>query len=341
VEQCDSLFFKYQFGGDLFNMASFLNDAQFKNQRDSSLYKAMGKNQRALPSQPMVRAAPQSEASNDWKRRAELAEEKVRLMEEKIKNLAVAVKSDRDKNRKMIEDLRLQAEGSDAKALAFETKLLEAVSLLKKERSKTLSSQSELKAMMDDMVKQRNQEQNDVRVTKMRDELMKERDINAQQKTEIQYLTLQLEELKQKATAVLKQSQAQSPPPQQQQPQQPPPKRNVLVALFDSPASQSSDNLEFGEGEVFYLVKKFGQDWWLAEKNGKSGKVPREYVEELDIANRSTVRAMGEFRAENKKDLSFSAGDLMLVWITQDDWWVGENPKGELGWAPSNYFEEV
>eukprot|EP01114_Cavostelium_apophysatum_P005749 TRINITY_DN1691_c0_g1_i3.p2 TRINITY_DN1691_c0_g1~~TRINITY_DN1691_c0_g1_i3.p2 ORF type:complete len:327 (+),score=109.97 TRINITY_DN1691_c0_g1_i3:114-1094(+) len=273
-----------------------------------------------------------SSSESEWKKRAEDAEQKVIQLEEKIQKLAVAVKTDREKTKKAIEDWKAQAELADAKTLAYETKLHEAVNLLKKERTKTMHSQSD--AFLKEQIEKKVSEQLEAATVAIRQELQREKELNQQLKSRVDFLTAQLDEAKDNrrrsgtpATAAPTESFEQSQ------------KRNKLVALYDYPGGGSED-INFGEGEVLTLLKKYSDGWWLAEKNGRIGRVPSNFVEELDASKRINARAIGDFKGESKKDLSFPGSAILLVWKTQEDWWVAEY-EGKVGWVPSNFLEEI
>jgi len=119
--------------------------------------------------------------------------------------------------------------------------------------------------------------------------------------------------------------------------------RTRLLALYDyTPTPDSVGRLAFKEGEVLYLVNmKSKGGWWKAEINGKVGKVPSNYVEQLDPSKAFKVRVTKNFDAVQFGDLSIQRGQLVTVLKRQDNgWYLGEKG-GKSGFFPNTHVERV
>jgi len=119
--------------------------------------------------------------------------------------------------------------------------------------------------------------------------------------------------------------------------------RTRLLALYDyNPTPDTNDRLAFKEGEVLYLVNMKSKDgWWRAEINGKSGKVPSNYVEQLDPTKAFKVRVIKNFDSQQFGDMSIQRGQLITVLKRQDNgWYLGEKG-GKSGFFPSTNVERV
>jgi len=274
----------------------------------------------------------------EWKKRAEVAENQAKLLEDKIRKLAIAVKADREKHRQAMQELQERAEAAEAKSTALESKLSDLVELVKKERSKASSKNLQsvdVKSVVEEQLVQRVNEQVEGKLKQVAQVLKREKELSEQQKAKIEYLNAQLEEARDQL-ARQRSTYQPNPRPEGYQAR---PRRNKLVALYDFPGEKGED-LSFTEGEVLTLLKKYSGGWWLAEKNGRVGRVPSNFVNELESANRVTVRALGNFKAEKKSDLGFLEGDILTAFKTEEEWWVADLD-GKVGWVPSNFVEEV
>jgi len=119
--------------------------------------------------------------------------------------------------------------------------------------------------------------------------------------------------------------------------------RTRLLALYDyTPSDETTGRLAFKEGEVLYLVSmKTSDGWWKAEINGKSGKIPSNYVEQLDPSKAFKVRVTKNFDAQQFGDMSIQRGQLVTVLKRQDNgWYLGEKG-GKTGFFPNTHVERV
>jgi len=110
-----------------------------------------------------------------------------------------------------------------------------------------------------------------------------------------------------------------------------------VVALFDFEPAKD-DDLGFEEGDILTLRKKYSNGWWLAQdKQGQVGRVPSNFVEELDHASENKVKAATSFQGELPFDLTFKKGELITILKSEDDWWIGELENGTVGYLPSTF----
>ncbi|KXN67518.1 hypothetical protein CONCODRAFT_82259 [Conidiobolus coronatus NRRL 28638] len=71
------------------------------------------------------------------------------------------------------------------------------------------------------------------------------------------------------------------PPPPPAAPVAPP--KDMYKALYDFAAS-SDGEFTFNAGDIFEIVQKEDNGWWLAKKDGKEAWVPSNYLEEVKVA---------------------------------------------------------
>jgi len=119
--------------------------------------------------------------------------------------------------------------------------------------------------------------------------------------------------------------------------------RTKLLALYDYvPQSDAKGRLPFKEGDVLLLVSMRSRSgWWTAELNGNVGKIPCNYVEQLDPSRAFKVRVIKNFDAQQPGDMSVQRGSLLTVLKKQENgWYLGE--KGNFhGFFPSTSVERV
>lgn len=113
-----------------------------------------------------------------------------------------------------------------------------------------------------------------------------------------------------------------------------------LLALYDY-KSDIPGRLCFSEGQILFLRKKSSTGWWTAELNGKTGKIPSNYVETLDGSKAFRARVTKDFEAVQTGDMSVKRGELVTVLKKQDNgWWLGERG-GKTGFFPSKNAEKI
>eukprot|EP01117_Protostelium_nocturnum_P009301 TRINITY_DN3332_c0_g1_i1.p1 TRINITY_DN3332_c0_g1~~TRINITY_DN3332_c0_g1_i1.p1 ORF type:complete len:465 (+),score=208.76 TRINITY_DN3332_c0_g1_i1:100-1494(+) len=116
--------------------------------------------------------------------------------------------------------------------------------------------------------------------------------------------------------------------------------RPTLLALYDYFPS-SNEDLQFSEGDLLILHDKGPNGWWLAEMNGKVGKIPCNYICDLETSERVLMEAKSDFTPETESDLSMKMGERFFILNQDDDWWVGETSTGAIGYLPRNYLIPV
>jgi len=119
--------------------------------------------------------------------------------------------------------------------------------------------------------------------------------------------------------------------------------RTKLLALYDYvPADDAKGRLAFKEGEVLMLVNmKSRSGWWMAELDGQVGKIPSNYVEQLDPSKSFKAKVIKNFDAVQPGDMSIQRGSLITILKRQENgWYLGE--KGhKTGFFPSVNVERV
>jgi len=121
------------------------------------------------------------------------------------------------------------------------------------------------------------------------------------------------------------------------------PDRTKLLALYDyAPQDDSKGRLAFKEGDVLLLVNmKSRSGWWLAELHGEIGKIPSNYVEQLDPTRAFKVRVIKNFDAQQPGDMSIQRGNTITVLKRQDNgWYLGEY-RSKTGFFPSTSVERI
>ena len=142
------------------------------------------------------------------------------------------------------------------------------------------------------------------------------------------------------------------------------------VALCDFDAKDSGQ-LAFKKGDRLLIVQKIEEGyWWKAELNGKTGYVPKSYVQDEEthkkntqivsenlppqlqdnfvpstVSRNSTEVVIGncvalyDFEAKEDQQLTFKANDKMKILQKNDSWWRVEL-NGESGYVPNTYVKE-
>jgi len=123
----------------------------------------------------------------------------------------------------------------------------------------------------------------------------------------------------------------------------PHPDRTRLLALYDYvPQPDHHGRLSFKEGDVLLLVSmKSRSGWWQAELNGQIGKIPSNYVEQLDPSRFFKARVIRNFDATQPGDMSIQRGSFVTILKRQDNgWYLGEKG-GASGFFPSSCVERI
>eukprot|EP01117_Protostelium_nocturnum_P011687 TRINITY_DN4254_c0_g1_i1.p1 TRINITY_DN4254_c0_g1~~TRINITY_DN4254_c0_g1_i1.p1 ORF type:complete len:575 (-),score=251.53 TRINITY_DN4254_c0_g1_i1:254-1978(-) len=115
------------------------------------------------------------------------------------------------------------------------------------------------------------------------------------------------------------------------------PKPSIL-ALYDY-ASSAADDLDFQEGDLLILHKRYSDGWWLAELDGKMGRVPSNFMQDLSTVKPVRMIARGSFDPECQGDLKFKKGQIIFILNQEDDWWIGQLEDGSIGYLPRNYVK--
>ena len=112
--------------------------------------------------------------------------------------------------------------------------------------------------------------------------------------------------------------------------------------------------LTIEEGEILTDIHKNTGDeqWWHGRGKNGSGQFPQNYVSALDTVAEADsqkdeekvevrVKALYDFSPTSPGELSFKAGDILIVRQSDEvDWWDGEL-NGEVGAFPAAYVERI
>jgi len=99
--------------------------------------------------------------------------------------------------------------------------------------------------------------------------------------------------------------------------------------------------LAFKEGEVLTLIKKSKNGWWTAEINGKVGKIPSNYVEELETKREFKVRVIKSYESQQFGDLSIKRGELLTILKKQANGWYLAGKGDKTGFVPTKNVEKL
>jgi len=119
--------------------------------------------------------------------------------------------------------------------------------------------------------------------------------------------------------------------------------RTKLLALYDFfPSADTTGRLSFKEGDILLLVSmKSRSGWWMAELNGQVGKIPSNYVEQLDPSRAFKARVIKNFDSQQPGDMSIQRGTLVTILKRQENgWYLGEKGS-KTGFFPSTCVERI
>jgi len=119
--------------------------------------------------------------------------------------------------------------------------------------------------------------------------------------------------------------------------------KTKLLALYDYNAPKEiAERISFKEGDVLLLISKGSKNgWWIAENNGKIGKIPSNFVEELHASQFFKAKIVKQFLAQQPGDLEIHRGEVVTVLKRQENgWFLGEKP-GCMGFFPYDCAERV
>uniref|UniRef100_A0A2K6MUF9 SH3 domain-containing protein 19 n=1 Tax=Rhinopithecus bieti TaxID=61621 RepID=A0A2K6MUF9_RHIBE len=128
------------------------------------------------------------------------------------------------------------------------------------------------------------------------------------------------------------------------------------VVLHDFPAEQV-DDLNLTSGEIVYLLEKIDTDWYRGNCRNQTGIFPANYVKVIiDIpeggnGKRESVSshcvkgsrcvARFEYIGEQKDELSFSEGEIIILKEYVNEEWARGEVRGRTGIFPLNFVEPV
>ncbi|XP_018880709.3 SH3 domain-containing protein 19 isoform X2 [Gorilla gorilla gorilla] len=128
------------------------------------------------------------------------------------------------------------------------------------------------------------------------------------------------------------------------------------VVLHDFPAEQV-DDLNLTSGEIVYLLEKIDTDWYRGNCRNQIGIFPANYVKVIiDIpeggngkrecvsshcVKGSRCVARFEYIGEQKDELSFSEGEIIILKEYVNEEWARGEVRGRTGIFPLNFVEPV
>jgi len=134
-------------------------------------------------------------------------------------------------------------------------------------------------------------------------------------------------------------------------------KAQEAVALYDFESEEAAD-LPFKAGDRIKVIDSSDPNWWKGEVHGKQGTFPSNYVEMAAAPAAAPVaadagagagaeqykkmegrcEALYEFQAQGADELSFQAGEKLIVTGEVNGWYLGKSEDGtRVGIFPSNY----
>ncbi|KAG8453973.1 hypothetical protein GDO86_000557 [Hymenochirus boettgeri] len=129
------------------------------------------------------------------------------------------------------------------------------------------------------------------------------------------------------------------------------------VVLHDF-KSEHADDLTISAGETVYLLEKIDNEWYRGKCKGYSGIFPANHIKvivsvlrlhfsrkinffRLDVFWGPRCVARFEFIGDQKDELSFSEGDMIILKEYINDEWVKGELKGQTGVFPINFVEII
>ena len=101
-------------------------------------------------------------------------------------------------------------------------------------------------------------------------------------------------------------------------------KKLISYEPFDAPHADANF-LSFPKGTKIKLVKKYRTEWWKGEINGKRGYFPSLLVRKSKVNSpKIEVLATQSFQSSNLKNLSFHAGDSILLFTSISNQFIDE-----------------
>ncbi|KAK2116323.1 hypothetical protein P7K49_006949 [Saguinus oedipus] len=114
------------------------------------------------------------------------------------------------------------------------------------------------------------------------------------------------------------------------------------VVLHDFPAEQV-DDLNLTSGEIVYLLEKIDTDWYRGNCRNQTGIFPANYVKVIVSGESTGSRYVARFEyiGEQKDELSFSEGEIIILKEYVNEEWARGEVQGRTGIFPLNFVEPV
>uniref|UniRef100_F6WW33 SH3 domain-containing protein 19 n=1 Tax=Callithrix jacchus TaxID=9483 RepID=F6WW33_CALJA len=128
------------------------------------------------------------------------------------------------------------------------------------------------------------------------------------------------------------------------------------VVLHDFPAEEV-DDLNLTSGEIVYLLEKIDTDWYRGNCRNQTGIFPANYVKVIidipeggngkrELVSSHCVKGLRcvarfEYIGEQKDELSFSEGEIIILKEYVNEEWARGEVQGRTGIFPLNFVEPV
>uniref|UniRef100_UPI00398E4B39 SH3 domain-containing protein 19 isoform X3 n=1 Tax=Pristiophorus japonicus TaxID=55135 RepID=UPI00398E4B39 len=120
-------------------------------------------------------------------------------------------------------------------------------------------------------------------------------------------------------------------------------------ALYDFKA-EAVDDLPFKRGDRILIIERLDSEWCKGKLNGREGIFPTMFVQvcsgeastvkqQPSGNKRGKAKALYDFVGENKDELNFKVGDMIILFETIDVDWLKGELQGKEGIFPRNYVQ--
>lgn len=118
------------------------------------------------------------------------------------------------------------------------------------------------------------------------------------------------------------------------------PKRYAFAMHTFVPQTADPGEMPFEAGDTLTILESEG-DWWLAEHNGQTGKIPPNFVKLLTGFHGLAI-ALHPYVPQQPDAtlLGFSSGTLLYLLETEGDWWLASY-NGKTGRFPKSYVKVI
>ena len=140
--------------------------------------------------------------------------------------------------------------------------------------------------------------------------------------------------------------------------EEPQPPRAAKVQATRSVTATASNQLSYKEGDVITVLEQYNTGWLRGELNGAQGLVEQKNVKPYDLSSPPAtplatppatprkhlyrVRALYDYTAQSRVELSFKKGDVLAVLKEgiQGGWLLAEHD-GKTGHVPESFCSKI